>query len=144
MTRLEMKKKFFDGILLMTIFLVLIGIISAQVLGGYKPAEIDADDVVAAAEKAVELQGEKQTDAQLELTSIEKAEKQSAAGINYRLCLIVAIDGEDQDVKTIIHAGPDGEFELKSWTPAACRENKEMVKTLDLKELSGVFDFEIE
>src|ERR1051326_6292054 len=76
-----------------------------QRVGGYKEVATDDPEVVAAAKFAVGAQGEKQN-ATIKLVSVEHAESQVVAGINYRLCLKVqAGDSDDdatQEVKTVV------------------------------------------
>jgi hypothetical protein len=97
-------------------------------VGGYKPAPTDDSDVLEAAEHALSERGEKEG-VSLKLVSVERAEKQVVAGINYRLCLKVAADGEDddsgetQDVKVMVHRSLQKEYSLKSWEVAECSES---------------------
>jgi hypothetical protein len=98
-----------------------------RILGGYSKANTDDADVQAAAEFAVKAQGENQ-EATINLTSVERAEKQSAAGTNFRLCLNVVIEGENeednvsQQVKVVVHRNLKQEFSLTSWEEGECGE----------------------
>jgi hypothetical protein len=71
----------------------------AQRTGGYKEVANDDAEVVAAAEFAAKEQGKKQ-EMTYKLVSVEHAEQQVVAGINYRLCLKVGYHKADDDVDT--------------------------------------------
>jgi len=90
--------------------------------GGWKTAEPDNAEVVAAAEFAVSEQGQK-TETPITLVSIEKAERQSVAGSNFRMCLKVEVDDETQDVKVVVHRSLQQQHELKSWEEGSCEES---------------------
>jgi len=89
--------------------------------GGYKKVPVSDAGVVAAADFAIEAQGEK-ANAGIELLSIEQAELQTVAGMNYKLCLEVNItDGSadepyDQFVTAVVFYSLQKEYSLKSWT----------------------------
>ena len=97
----------------------------AQRAGGWKKAETNDADVQAAAEFAVSAQKEKQ-DGPLSLVSIKGAEKQTVAGINYKLCLEVkAADETDagvesQSVQAVVYQNLQREYRLTSWEVAEC------------------------
>ena len=97
------------------------------ILGGYSEVATDNPEVQAAAEFAVNEQGEKQG-AAINLTSVERAERQSASGSNFRLCLKVEIEGENdednvsQQVKAVVHQNFQQEYSLTSWEEADCGE----------------------
>lgn len=95
------------------------------IVGGYKVVATDDAEVVAAAEFAVGEQA-KQQESTIELRSIEQAEQQVVAGMNYRLCLRVGIDGdsEDKDVKVVVFKSLKKEYSLKSWEDADCGGNE--------------------
>lgn len=106
--------------------LVSISTASAQIkTGGYKIVEVTNDDVVSAANFAVEKQSEEQ-EVSISLDSIEKAETQTVAGINYRLCLKVSstnADGERSEpvsIQVVVHKNLQGDFSLKSWIDEDC------------------------
>lgn len=98
------------------------------IVGGYKPANKEDSGVIEAAEHAVSERGENEG-VSLKLVSVERAESQVVAGTNYRLCLKVAIDGEDddsgetQDVRVIVHRSLQKEYSLKSWEVTECGES---------------------
>lgn len=96
---------------------------NAQKLGGYKTVAVDDEQVVAATDFAVGNRVENNTEQEgLELVSIDKAETQTVAGINYRLCLTVGLDGEEQQVEAVVFKSLKGEYSLKSWTVKDCGE----------------------
>lgn len=96
---------------------------SAQIkVGGYKTASTTDERVVAAAEFAVSKKAEEQEG--LTLDSIEKAETQTVAGTNFRLCLKVSLDDETQEVRTIVYQNLKREYSLTSWKVESCGENE--------------------
>ncbi len=99
---------------------------SAQIkTGGYKAAAVDNERVVAAAEFAVEKRAETNTEQEgLTLDSIDKAEMQTVAGINYRICMTVGIDDEYEQVQAVVHQNLKQVYTLTSWTPVeTCGED---------------------
>jgi hypothetical protein len=100
-----------------------------QRVGGYKEVATDDPEVVAAAKFAVGAQGEKQK-ATIKLVSVEHAESQVVAGINYRLCLKVEVSdpSEDvdttQEVKTVVYKNLQRQYSLTSWEEAECGDGE--------------------
>ena len=73
-------------------------------LGGFRPAATDNEYVVGAAEFAVNKRAETNSEQEgLTLGSIDKAETQTVAGINYKLCLTVKLDDESQQVSVVVY-----------------------------------------
>lgn len=106
-----------------------VSMVSAQrITGGYKTIPPETAEVQSAAEFAVADQG-RQTDTTIKLISVEHAERQSAAGTNYRLCLKVEThdDAEDTDttqvVKVVVRTNLKGENSLTSWEEENCAEH---------------------
>jgi hypothetical protein len=101
---------------------------SAQRTGGYR--EIDKADEAAAtaAEFAVKAQSEKK-EMTYKLVSIEHAETQTVAGINYRLCLKIGYHKQDDDVDTtefvrvIVYRSLQNQYSLTSWTEENCADD---------------------
>ena len=97
----------------------------AQRTGGYKEVAKDDEGVVAAAEFAVSEQGKKQ-EMTYKLVSVEHAEQQVVAGINYRLCLKVGYRKQDDDVDTtefyrvVVYRNLQRAYSLTSWTQEDC------------------------
>ena len=60
------------------------------------------------------------------LISVEHAERQSAAGSNFRMCLKVGYHKEDDDVdttefvRTVVYRNLQKEYSLTSWTQEDC------------------------
>jgi cystatin-C len=100
-----------------------------QRVGGYKEVAADDPEVAAAAKFAVGEQGRKQ-DAAIKLISVERAESQVVAGINYRLCLKVEVGDEAQDVdvtqevKAVVYRNLKKEYSLTTWEAAECGESE--------------------
>jgi hypothetical protein len=86
--------------------------------------------VAAAAEFAVKEQGRKQEN-KINLLSVERAERQVVAGTNYRMCLKVEIEDEEQnvdatqEVKVVVFRSLKNEYSLKSWDEADCSDNED-------------------
>lgn len=102
--------------------------VSGQRLGGYRQIDNDDEGAVAAAEFAVEEQSRRK-EMTYKLVSIEKAESQSVAGVNYRLCLKVGYHKEDDDVdatefvRVVVSRNLQGEHSLTSWAQEDCGED---------------------
>jgi hypothetical protein len=126
-----MKHSYRGAIILIALLLVLasVGVVMGQrVLGGYKKIAKDSPEVAEAAEFAVKAQGEKQEMA-YKLVSIEHAESQVVAGVNYRLCLKVGYHKADDDVDTtefvrvVVYRNLQKEYSLTSWATENCGED---------------------
>lgn len=97
--------------------------------GGYKSVSVEDAGVNEAADFAVE-QKAAELEQELTLENIIKAERQTVAGTNYRLCLQIYTPGGDEDedgvtlyIKTVIHRNLKGEFSITSWDESDCGEN---------------------
>jgi len=101
---------------------------SAQKTGGYREIDKADEGAVAAAEAAVKAESEKKEMA-YKLVSIEQAETQVVAGINYRLCLKVGYHKQDDDVDTtefvrvVVYRNLQNQYSLTSWTEENCGED---------------------
>jgi hypothetical protein len=82
--------------------------------GAYGDASITDHEVVAAARFAVRAEGRK-TGAPVALLSIERAEQQVVAGINYRLHLKVKTRGKTQAVTAVVYQNLKDKYSLTSW-----------------------------
>jgi len=92
-----------------------------RILGGYQSVATDDEQVTAAADFAVSNRVENNTEQEgMELVSIDKAERQTVQGTNYRLCLTVSLDGESQQVEAIVFVSLKNEYSLKSWMVKDC------------------------
>lgn len=113
------------GVVVLSLAFGCASVVAAQQVGGYKPADTNDQQVVAAAEFAVNTRKE-QEGGPLSLVSIKSAEQQVVAGMNYRLCLEVkAADETDagvesQSVLTVVFQSLQRKYELKSWEEATC------------------------
>lgn len=93
--------------------------------GGYKSVAVSDAGVEEAADFAVELKAE-DYDAEIRLEKIVKAERQTVAGTNYRLCLEIYVPSETKDedgvtltVLTVIFKNLQGEMKITSWNDEA-------------------------
>ena len=89
--------------------------------GGYKSVSVSDAGVKAAADFAIELKSA-DYDAEIRLENILKAETQTVAGTNYRLCLEIYVpsetegeDGVGLTVQTIVYRNLQGEMKITSW-----------------------------
>jgi hypothetical protein len=109
------------------VFAVMLGgmAASAQRLGGYKEIDKSDEGAAAAAEFAVKTESEKK-EMTYKLMSVEHAESQVVAGINYRLCLKVGYHKQDDDVDTsefvrvVVFRSLQNQYSLTSWTEENC------------------------
>ena len=98
---------------------------SAQRLGGYREIDKSDEGAAAAAEFAVKAQSESK-EITYKLVSVEHAESQVVAGINYRLCLKVGYHKQDDDVDTtefvrvVVNRNLQNQHSLTSWTEENC------------------------
>jgi len=111
--------------------LLVIGIIfgcaaaTAQRLGVYREIDKADEGAAAAAEFAVKAESEKK-EMTYKLVSIEHAESQTVAGINYRLCLKVGYHKQDDDVdatefvRVVVYRSLQNQYSLTSWTQEDC------------------------
>lgn len=99
-------------------------VLAGQRAGGYKEIPSDNPEAVAAANFAVNEQGQKQGSS-YSLVSIERAESQVVAGVNYRMCLKVEAGDETQEVKVVVYRNLKKEYSLTSWTEESCSGDDE-------------------
>ena len=90
-----------------------------QIAGGYGDAPKTDPEVLAAARFAIK-QERRKLGRQLSLISIERAEVQVVAGLNYRLCLKVKIKGKPQDVTAVVYKNLKQKYSLSSWDAGGC------------------------
>ncbi len=94
-------------------------------VGGYKEVAADAPEVVSAAKFAVAAQARKK-ETEIRLVSVEAAERQTVAGVNYRLCLKVEeADAQNnvdvtETVRAVVFKSLQSAYTLKSWEPEDC------------------------
>ena len=103
-------------------------IVSAQRTGGYREIDKADEGAAAAAEFAVKAESEKK-EITYKLVSIEHAEAQTVAGINYRLCLKIGYHKQDDDVDTtefvrvVVYRNLQNQYSLTSWTEENCGDD---------------------
>lgn len=126
-----MRKRSIGVIIVIVCALLMSGVlVSAQKTGGYREIDKADEGALAAAEFAVKDQSEKK-EMTYKLVSLEKAETQVVAGINYRLCLKVGYHKQDDDVDTtefvrvIVYRSLQNQYSLTSWTQENCGEDSE-------------------
>lgn len=104
----------------LNIVLGAISSVSAQQLpiaGGYAEASTSDPEVVSAASFAIRAEGRK-IGARISLLSIERAEVQVVAGLNYRLHLKVKVNGRTQDATAVVYRNLRQTYSLSSWDVA--------------------------
>lgn len=94
--------------------------------GGYKAVAVDDASVVAAADFAITAEAQKNEET-IRLISIQRAEQQVVAGMNYRLCLKVEVSSQDSDAKernvqVVVYRNLKGEHSLTSWEVSDCAD----------------------
>jgi len=100
------------------------------IVGGYKETATDSSEVQEAAEFAVKAEGEKQ-ETQIKLVSVEHAESQVVAGVNYKLCLKVEVEDKENntdvtvDVQVVVYRNLQKAYSLTSWEQADCDVDKD-------------------
>lgn len=104
--------------------------VAAQRPGGYREIDKGDEGAAAAAEFAVKQESENKG-MTYKLVSIEHAESQTVAGINYRLCLKVGYHKADDDVDTtefvrvVVYRNLQSQYSLTSWTEENCGDDSE-------------------
>jgi hypothetical protein len=102
--------------------------VSAQRIGGYREIDKADEGAATAADFAVKAQSEKK-EMTYKLVSIEHAETQTVAGINYRLCLKIGYHKQDDDVDTtefvrvVVYRNLQNQYSLTSWTEENCGDD---------------------
>jgi hypothetical protein len=84
------------------------------IAGGYAETASTDPEAVAAARFAIAKEGRKER-ARIFLISIERAEVQVVAGLNYKLWLKVKSHGKTQDVSAVVYKNLKGQFSLTGW-----------------------------
>jgi len=101
---------------------------SAQRTGGYREIDKADEGAATAAEFAVKAESE-QKEMTYKLVSIEHAESQTVAGINYRLCLKVGYHKADDEAETtefvrvVVYRNLQSQYSLTSWTEENCGDD---------------------
>ena len=105
------------------------GAVFAQIkTGGYKIISVDAAEVEKAANFAVDAKSY-ELQQEISLENIFKAERQTVAGTNYRLCLEIYAPSEDENedgftiyIQTIIFRNLKGAYKITTWEESDCSE----------------------
>lgn len=99
--------------------------VKPPIVGGYKPVETTDEHARAAAEWAVREKGEK-TGKAIELLTLVKAAQQVVQGMNYRFCMKINTEDEDEPVsfvEAIVYMDLKMNYKLSGWkTVAGCEE----------------------
>ncbi len=95
------------------------GVLAQQVpiAGGYAETSNNDPEVVSAARFAIRAEGRK-VGASITLLSIERAEVQVVAGLNYMLRLKVRVNNKTQDVTAVVYRNLKQTYSLSSWDVA--------------------------
>ena len=118
-----MKRSFDLAIIFAIVIAFSSAIVSAQRTGGYREIDKADEGAATAAEFAVKAESEKK-ETTYKLVSIEHAESQTVAGINYRLCLKVHKADDDaettESVRVVVYRNLQNQYSLTSWTEEDC------------------------
>lgn len=89
--------------------------------GGWRAVPVSDPGVKDAADFALEIKAE-ELDEELSLEAIVKAETQTVAGTNYRLCMKLYVPAKEEEtdgvtlfVKTVVFKSLGNEYSVKSW-----------------------------
>ena len=89
--------------------------------GGYRPVSVTDPGVKDAADFALEIKAE-EMDEELSLEGIVKAEIQTVAGRNYRLCMKLYVPSKEDEtdgvtlyIRTVVFKSLKNEYSIKSW-----------------------------
>ncbi len=114
------------------LFMFSASICSAQMMvGGFRDAAKTDKSVVGAANFAVAAQSKKQKTS-LTLISVEKAEKQIVAGVNYRLCLAVNSNKKNELATAIVYQNLQNQYKLINWTGGNCADSETAASTANI------------
>lgn len=107
---------------LLTVPGLLSGVVAQQdqIVGGYGETSKNDPDALAAARFAARREAQK-LHARVSFRSIERAEVQVVAGLNYRLCMSVRIKRKTKAVTVVVYKNLKHKYSLTSWT-AGCEK----------------------
>ena len=94
---------------------------SAQIAGGYGDSDIKDKDVKRAARVAVSSRS-KQVHHTVSLLSINKAETQVVAGLNYRICMRVRDGKRVRTITAVVYRNLKNKYSLTNWKAGGCTE----------------------
>ena len=96
--------------------------------GGYRTVPVSDQGVKDAVDFALEMKAEVM-DEELSLEGIIKAETQTVAGTNYRVCLQIYVPAKEEEtdgvtlyIKAVIFRSLKNEYSIKSWVEEDCAE----------------------
>ena len=115
-------------------FIAVVSCPAQMIVGNYRTASVTEPAVISAANFAVEAQNKKQGTKSVKLISIEKAEQQVVAGLNYRLCLAVESNNSAEQATAIVYQNLQNKLQLTSWTKETCADSKKSDAKADEKE----------
>lgn len=130
-----MKKCFQLGLILVALGVafgsVIVGAAQQRppIVGGYKEVATNDPEVVSAAKFAVGAVGRK-VGSTVKLISVERAERQTVQGANYRVCLKVEIEDEinnvdvTQGIRVVVYSNLKRQYSLTKWEEADCSEGE--------------------
>jgi hypothetical protein len=98
--------------------------VAAQITGGYGDLPADDKEVVRAVAFAVKAESSK-SHTKVTLTRIEKAEVQVVAGLNYRVCMTVAIGRRkpaSTKVTAVVYKNLKNKMSLSRWERGECKD----------------------
>jgi hypothetical protein len=99
-------------------------VLSAQqepIAGGYSEAPQTDRDVISAAQFATAEESRRKR-VRVTLVSIEHAERQVVAGLNYKLCLKIKSKGKIHNVTAVVYQNLKQKYSLTSWAEDGCKE----------------------
>lgn len=117
-------------IFIITVFCIALGgavsVFGQIKTGGYRSVSVSDQGVKDAADFALEMKASEMAE-ELSLENILKAETQTVAGTNYRLCLQIYVPAKEDDadgatlyIKTVIFRSLKNEYSIKSWDEENC------------------------
>ncbi|MDT5063547.1 MAG: hypothetical protein QOH63_4006 [Acidobacteriota bacterium] len=114
-----MKKNWYVVMIVIALNIVFSGMSGAlaqqpPIVGGYAETSNNDPEVVSAARFAIRAEGRRQG-ARITLLSIERAEQQVVAGINYRLRLRVNVKGQTQNATAVVYQNLQNKYSLSQW-----------------------------
>jgi hypothetical protein len=94
--------------------------VAESAVGGYRSIDPADSGATAAAEYAFSEQASR-AGTVLVLRRIVRAERQMVAGVNYLLCLEVAVAGQPQEVRAIVFRSLPQQMSLTEWSKQGCQ-----------------------
>lgn len=99
--------------------------VAAQKVGGFTKISKTDEVALEAADFAVEAKSKKD-ETTFTLVSLDKAERQTVAGTNYRLCLSIKdVDENEKTVLVVVYRNLQKVFSLTSWKEEECSDDED-------------------